>query len=195
MHTIVVGSTFFNKMNVYIQLICMKAAWSSLVTIAMMTISGVLGCVANNQTMAHFKFRNLKQNAHQSVDAYMSQLRLALPECKFKNDADDLLKDQFIFGIHNREIQDHLLGEIYETNNSVKSLYKARNIESKLEQSKFLGIVTPDRLVDINAIKKGGKSSSGIQDCNYCGQNHSKGNCPAYGKTCYKCRMKNHFEK
>ena len=30
----------------------------------------------------------------------MSQLRLALPECKFKNDSDDLLKDQFIFGIY-----------------------------------------------------------------------------------------------
>ena len=43
----------------------------------------------NNQTMACFKFRNMKQNAHQSVDAYMSQLRLALPECKFKNDSDD----------------------------------------------------------------------------------------------------------
>ena len=50
----------------------------------------------SNQTMACFKFRNMKQNVHQSVDAYMSQLRLALPECKFKNDSDDLLKDQFI---------------------------------------------------------------------------------------------------
>ena len=58
----------------------------------------------SNQTMAHFKFRNMKQNAHQSVDAYMSQLRLALPKCKFKNDSDNLLKDQFIFGIHNKEI-------------------------------------------------------------------------------------------
>ena len=64
----------------------------------------------SNQTMTRFKFRNMKQNVHQSVDANMSQLRLALPECKFKNDADDLHKDQFIFGIHNKEIQDHLLG-------------------------------------------------------------------------------------
>ena len=96
----------------------------------------------SNQTMGRFKFRNLKQNAHQSVDAYMSQLRLAFPECKFKNDADDLLEDQFIFGLFNKEIQDHLLGEILETDNSVKSLYEARKIESKLEQRKMLGIVT-----------------------------------------------------
>ena len=47
----------------------------------------------SNQTMARFKFRNSKQKQHQSVDPYMSQLRLPLPECKFKNDADDLLND------------------------------------------------------------------------------------------------------
>ena len=82
----------------------------------------------SNQTMARFKFRNLKQNQWKSVDAYMSQLRLALPECKFKNDADDLLKGQFIFGLCNKEIQDHLLGEISETDNSIKSLYEARKI-------------------------------------------------------------------
>ena len=33
----------------------------------------------------------------------MSELRLALPECKCKNDEDELLKDQFIFGIENKE--------------------------------------------------------------------------------------------
>ena len=145
----------------------------------------------SNQTMARFKFRNMTQNAHQSVDAYMSQLRLALPECKFKNDSDDLLKDQFIFGIHNKEIQDHLLGEISETDNSVKSLYEARKIESKLEQRKMLGIVTPDRLVDVNAVKK--KKVTFHKDCDYCGHSHDKGNCSAFGKTCNRCGRKNHF--
>ena len=50
----------------------------------------------------------------------MSELRLALPGCKYRNDADELLKDQFSFGIYNKEIKDHLLGEIKETDNSVK---------------------------------------------------------------------------
>ena len=145
----------------------------------------------SNQTMAHFKFRNMKQNAHQSVDAYMSQLRLALPECKFKNDSNDLLKDQFIFGIHNKEIQDHFLGEISETDNSVKSLYEARKIESKLEQRKMLGIVTPDCLVDVNAVKKKVRFQK-INDCGYCGCSHDRGNCPAYGKICNRCGNKNH---
>ena len=84
----------------------------------------------SNQTLAHFKFRNMKQKASQMCDSYMSELRLGLPECRYRNDADELLKDQFIFGIHNKEIQDHLLGEIKETDNSVRALYEARKIES-----------------------------------------------------------------
>ena len=87
------------------------------------------------------------------------QLRLSLPECKYRNDSDELLKDQFIFGLFNKEIQDHLLGEISETDNSVKALYEARKIESKLAQRKMLGIVTP-AAISVEAIHRNFKSKS-----------------------------------
>ena len=81
------------------------------------------GCSGqSNQTLARFKFQNMKQRTSQTCDSYMSELRLALTECKYKNDADELLKDQFIFGIENKEIQDHLLGEISEMDNSHQSI-------------------------------------------------------------------------
>ena len=32
-----------------------------------------------------------------------------------------------------------------------------------------------------------------IQNCNFCGRDHDKGNCPAFGKTCDKCQGVNHF--
>ena len=51
---------------------------------------------------------------------------------QYKYDSDELLKDQFIFGIHNKEIQDHLLGELSEMDNSIHALHEARKIESKL---------------------------------------------------------------
>ena len=54
----------------------------------------------------------MQQRVGQTCDSYMLELHLALPECKYKNDANELLKDQFIFGIENKEMQDHLLGEI-----------------------------------------------------------------------------------
>ena len=138
----------------------------------------------------------MKQGASQNCDSYMSQLRLALPECRYRNDADELLKDQFIFGIHNKEIQDHLLGEIKETDNSVRALYEARKIESKLAQRKMLGITNPG-LVSVDELRRStsfnrGKDTSKI-DCRFCGRSHRKRDCPAYGKECHKCGRKNHF--
>ena len=158
----------------------------------------------SNQTLSRFKFRNMKQTSAQSCDSYMSQLRLSLPECKYRNDSDELLKDQFIFGLYNKEIQDHLLGEISETDNSVKALYEARKIESKRAQRKMLGIVTPAAL-SVEAIHrgfrnksksklKGFKSETDYTDCKFCGKSHDKGHCPAYGKVCNNCGRKNHFE-
>ena len=38
------------------------------------------------------------------------------------------------------------------------------------------------------------KSSSSVCNCKYCGKSHSRGNCPAYGKKCQKCRKENHFK-
>ena len=97
----------------------------------------------SNQTLSQFKFRGLKQKSTQSCDPYMSELRLAIVECKYPNVVqDELLKDQFIFGLVTKEIQDHLLGEIVVENSSEKCLLESRKIESKIEQRKLLGIRT-----------------------------------------------------
>ena len=153
----------------------------------------------SNQTLSRFKFRNMKQSPSQTCDSYMSQLRLSLPECKYQNDSDELLKDQFIFGLYNKEIQDHLLGEISESDNSVKALYEARKIESKLAQRKLLGIVTPSAL-SVEVVKKGFKTQSyskthtDFSDCRFCGKAHNKGECPAFRKVCNRCGHINHFK-
>ena len=146
----------------------------------------------SNQTLARFKFRNMKQKASQACNSYTSELRLALPECRYRNDADELLKDQFIFGIHNKEIQDHLLGEIKETDNSVRALYEARKIESKLAQRQMLGIVNPG-LVSVDEIRN--KSTRQVSDCKFCGCTHERHNCPTFDKEYHKCGGKNHFVK
>ena len=86
----------------------------------------------SNQTLSHFKFRGLKQKSTQSCDSYMSKLRLATVECRYPDIVqDELLKDQFIFGLVVKEIQDHLLGEILAENTSEKCLLESRKIESK----------------------------------------------------------------
>ena len=83
----------------------------------------------------------------------------------------ELLKDQLVFGFYNKEVQDHFLGELSDMDNSVKALYEACKVESKLEQRKELGIVNPS-VVDIAAVKWGNGPSENKSQCDYCGQHH-----------------------
>ena len=97
----------------------------------------------SNQTLSRFKFCGMKQKQGQSCDTYMSELRLSIVECRYPDIVqDELLKDQFIFGLAIKEIQDHLLGEIKAEDLSEKCLLESRKIESKIEKRKLLEIKT-----------------------------------------------------
>ena len=158
----------------------------------------------SNQTLSRFKFWGMKQKQGQNCDTYMSDLRLSIVECRYPNIVqDELLKDQFIFGLAIKEIQDHLLGEIKAEDPSEKCLLEARKIESKIEQRKLLGIKTAMTYDSIQHRGRGkfcsksqgrGQSTSNVKNCKYCGKSHNKGNCPAFGKRCQKCGKDNHFK-
>ena len=135
----------------------------------------------------------------------MSELRLAIVECRYPDIVqDELLKAQFIFGLAIKEVQDHLLGEIKAEDPSEKCLLKSRKIESKIKQRKFLGIKTAMTYDSIknhrgrgkfrSKSQSRGRSASTIKNCKYCGKSHNKGSCPAFGKRCQKCGKDNHFK-
>ena len=89
------------------------------------------------QTLSIFKFRSLKQKQSQTCDAYMSELRLSTVECKYPNDvSDQLLKDQYIFGVCIKEVQDHLLGEIMPDDTSGEMLIRVKKdpIKNRTEE-------------------------------------------------------------
>ena len=47
-------------------------------------------------------------------------------------------------------------------------------------------------LLTAHALTK--RRPSGRNACHHCGKSHERGNCPAYGKTCDKCKGINHFK-
>ena len=113
----------------------------------------------SNQTLSHFKFRGLKQKSSQSCDSYMSELHLAIVECRYPEQVqDELLKDQYIFGLGIKEIQDHLLGEIGSEDTAEKCLLESQKVESKIEQRKLLGIKTS---MTYDAVFRGRNKSRG----------------------------------
>ena len=116
-----------------------------------------------------------------------------------------LLKDQFIFGVTVRKIQEHLLNEINEDHNLNQCLVEARKIESCIAQRKLLGLNSvqydainrnrPKKKSKTKDIRPKSRSQSGTRDCKYCGNSHQCRQCPAYGKECKNCGKKNHFVK
>ena len=81
---------------------------------------------------------------------------------------------------------------------------ESRKVESKIEQSKVLGIKATISYDSIQTNRGRGKfrsksqtrgrSTSGIRNCKYCGKSHNRGSCPAFGKKCQKCGKDNHFK-
>ena len=136
----------------------------------------------------------------------MSELRLAIVGCRYPDNVQDqLLKDQYIFGLGVKEIQDHLLGEILPEDTTEKCLLESRKIESQIEQHRLLGIKTSStydavfRGRDKSRNKSCGRnylsSSSGfVKSCKYCRKSHNRGNCPAFGRKCQKYGRDNHFK-
>ena len=156
----------------------------------------------SNATMSKFQFRSPKQKSDQNVDSFLADLRLALPECQYPMDSEnDILKDQFIFGVNNKKIQDSLLRDIQQTDTVDTCLTAARRVESQIAQRKLLGISAKCKYDKIKQNRchrskshKSGKgkfhrSQSRPNDCKYCGRKHKCGDCAAFGKTCVNAKI------
>ena len=97
----------------------------------------------SNDTIAKFRFCSMKQKQGQSVDAYLTDLRLMISKCPYHRDTlDDLLKDQFLFGITVKEIKNSLLIKIASYDSIGKCLCETRKVKAQIKQRKLPGIKT-----------------------------------------------------
>lgn len=156
-----------------------------------------------NIVFERFKFFSCNQVEGQSIDSYVTSLKLLASSCEFENQTESLIRDRIVLGLRDSLLQERLLRE------PDVSLKKAIDFVRANETSqKQIKLIKEDLNIDL--IK--GKSSlqfkgcnknqvkSKIQDnnlktytCKKCGTVHSQGKCPAFGKTCNKCGYKNHF--
>ena len=94
-----------------------------------------------NRTMSKLKFKSLKQKQGATVDLYLAELKVLIKECGYEDAVQAiLLKDQFIFGITVRKIQEHLLNETEDEHDLAHCLQEAHKIESCTAQRKLLGL-------------------------------------------------------
>ena len=160
-----------------------------------------------------YKFHNRNQGANESIADFVAAIKSLASTCEFGDTLQDMLRDRFVVGLHNRATQQALLTD------SDLDFKKATNVAStreaamrELDASHSIGN-TSDSVNKVSFSKNKGKPNSNKNfkpenenrngnnstkpksKCFGCGQLHWKRDCPFANKECFKCRGKGHISK
>ncbi|KAK3769869.1 hypothetical protein RRG08_036917 [Elysia crispata] len=124
-----------------------------------------------------------------------NNLRRKIKSCNFCEQCrDSILRGKIILGIRSAETQTDLLKvRTLDLQKSIDICRAAENAESQNKMMRTGNI--EDSTVNKISHKR---DMSTKRNCRYCGGNHTFANkekCPAYGKTCSKCKKQNHFAR
>ncbi|GFS18072.1 hypothetical protein ElyMa_003255100 [Elysia marginata] len=156
-----------------------------------------------NESYERFVFNSRNQQEGESIDKYVAELRKLAKTCNFATLEESLIRDRIITGIICDITRRKLLEETKLT--LIKCIDICRSIESSKRQILTIqGEKRTDELSvrKVTAPRQGSYSRSpgttrpkDPKDCHFCGSRHilQKELCPAWGKTCSKCKGKNHF--
>jgi hypothetical protein len=116
------------------------------------------------------------------------------------------LRDQIVVGIFDNDTREQLLSQA--TLDLKKAVEICRARESAHKHAALMQSVseTGQRQMLVNLLNASKPSSNStkwnngmengvIKSCRFCGGQHPRGKCPAYGKSCAKCGALNHFSK
>ncbi|KAJ1090587.1 hypothetical protein NDU88_003717 [Pleurodeles waltl] len=167
--------------------------------------------------MERYKFFTRHQQLNESVDSYISALRILAADCEFGETADIYIRDQLIIFCSNKKIQEQLLRqrnptlrEAIDTAKSVECTIKSFKLINVDDINKEIAAVALNDTEKYEASNKG-KFSKGKQVsinkqisgynvsktfCDKCGSKTHASQfkfCPAKVKECFKCKKIGHF--
>ena len=135
-----------------------------------------------NETVERYKFFTRNQEHGESIENYLTELKILVNTCNFESFKDSLLRDRIICGIIDVNVRERLLRE--SSLDFEKCVQICRAAELSKSRSKEL-----ESTDAVHQLSKGSSTSKSIaRQCKYCGKQHEmkKEKCPAYGQTCRK---------
>lgn len=145
-------------------------------------------------------FQRRIQELHENEETYLRALYVSARDCEFGDLMRERIRDQFIAGIRDEKLAEKLehsylcnrerftLEFVTEYTRSYCDVVEGRRME-KTENIQSVKSQGNGKFRNTN------KNHQIFNSCGYCGSQHIKGKCPAYGKICAKCGKKNHFQK
>lgn len=164
-----------------------------------------------------FKFFSRRQNDTDTLKSFLNDLTKMAAACEFKDQESSLIRDQFVSGIRDKNLQEELLlfeddlnfdkivellellsvakhhyEKTYQMNNDNDIVTEeSTNVKRLTENDGAVGGKVP-----VETQQDGVKQQSGYHNkslCKHCNFKHVYGSCPAFGKKCLKCFQLNHF--
>ena len=144
-------------------------------------------------------FNNRKQGSTETIDAYVTELRILSSSCEFGELRDSLIRDRIVCGVNSESVRLRLLRETDLTLQRAIDLCRA----SELSEKQVKQITGELAEATVGAVSRRGNKRQQksinknveLKKCLKCGRKHDRRNCPAFGKTCHKCGKLNHFAK
>ena len=161
-----------------------------------------------NITYERYIFNTRVQQANETVDQYVTELKNIATTCDYGELREGLIRDRIVIGISDATLRARLLCET--DLDLAKATQMCRADEISKQQLKTLA--GPNEFTRINEVRYGDSRKRTTykkkihdkvnhpepkeQSCRYCGYDaHKRGDCPARDEQCNSCRMKGHFAK
>ncbi|KAI9565214.1 putative uncharacterized protein K02A2.6-like [Daphnia sinensis] len=169
-------------------------------------LRGVRNLPQKSETFERFKFVSRKQAVDETFDKYLLALKGLIFSCNYDTQRDSLLRDQIVVGIIDNDTREQLLSQSTLDFKKAVEICCARESARKHAVQMQPGTVGSQTQMLVNSLNASKRPASApksqtnreggqISSCRYCGGQHFRGKCPAYGKSCAKCGMANHFAK
>ena len=160
-----------------------------------------------NIAVERYKFNMRLQDKSETIDQFVTALRLLAKECNFKELHDELIRDRIVCGITSDRVKERLLREQDLTLDKAIHICRAEEVSKKQMKCISEEAVTDPVVHAMKHSKRkyvektttqnktGSQKQSVPGNCHNCGTVHPKRKCPAYGKKCLNCGKFNHFAK
>uniref|UniRef100_A0A6P7GN91 Uncharacterized protein LOC114344743 n=1 Tax=Diabrotica virgifera virgifera TaxID=50390 RepID=A0A6P7GN91_DIAVI len=144
-----------------------------------------------------YRFHSRNQQAEESLEQYVKEVKALSKSCKFEKFLDQALRDRLVCGISNTNIRTKLLSEA-ETLTFEDACKKALSQEAAECQSKLVKGVAAVSVGKLQMSSKQYRSQSKSQSesrnqsvlkpCFRCGRRHQPETCPAVNWECFFCQ-------
>lgn len=130
------------------------------------------------------------QKDGQSIDSYVTELKNLASSCEFGDQRESLIRDRVVLGIRDAAMTERLLREPDLSLSKATDFIRTAEI-SRLQMRNMMSS-TGAHVNSVSRVRHNEKPPDSNR-CRSCGRRHLRGECPASGRTCFRCNAVGHF--